>query len=139
MYKSINVEELYPQLNPKIKEEIQEVYRAKAKYEFLAMVSVILYSIIGLIFIYMFRNIIFKKHYFFNLNSLFNFCKIIIIIGGALFIVSSINNIPKNAYKKAVISLTKLFIMDICDCTSTCHCRNLVISDLHKHGINLLS
>lgn len=138
MYKSINVEELYPKLNPRIKEGIEEVYRAKAKYEFLAMISIIIYSIIGLIFFYMFRNIIFEKYHFFNLNSLFDFCKIIIIIGGALFIVSSINNIPKDTYKKAVISLTKLFIMDICDCTSACNCRNLVISDLHKHGINLL-
>ncbi|HEY5524223.1 MAG TPA: hypothetical protein VIK26_02680 [Clostridium sp.] len=139
MSNSINNEDFYHTLDPRIKSKIQEVYIAKGGYERLAMASIIIYSIIGLIFIYMFKDIIFTTYYFFTLNSLFQFCKILIVISGAIFITSSINKMRKDIYNKAVISLRKLFVMDICNCNSTCSCKNSLISHLEKQGINLLS
>lgn len=138
MSNSINNEDFYHNLDPRIKSKIQEVYKAKGGYERLAMASIIFYSIIGLIFIYMFKDIIFTTYYF-DLNLLFKFCKILIVISGVIFITSSINKIRKDIYNEAVISLRKLFVMDICNCISTCNCKNSVIFHLKKQGINLLS
>jgi len=139
MNKSINNEDFYITLNSVIKTKIQEVYKAKKLCELFALVSITFYCIIAFIFIYIFKDIFFTPYYYFNLNLIFNFCKIFIAISGAIFITSYINKIPKANYKKALISLKELLILDVCTCTSKCNCKSSVIINLKKQGINLLN
>lgn len=139
MNNSMQNEDFYTNLNSIIKSKIQEVYKAKRICELSAILSIIFYSFLGLIFIYMLKDIFFTTYYYFNLNLLFKFCKIFIVLSGAVFITSYINKIPKDTYKKALISLRELFIMDICNCNSKCSCKNSVLIHLKKQGINLFS
>lgn len=138
MNNSINNEDFYPNLNSMIKVKIQEVYKTKGLCELSSIISIMFYLALGLLFIYMIKDIIFTSYYFFNLNLLFKFCKILIIISGAIFITSYINKIPKNTYNKSLISLRQLFVLDICNCNSKCNCKNSVLIYLKNQGINLL-
>lgn len=139
MDNSMKNEDFYTNLNSIIKSKIQEVYKAKRLCELSSILSIIFYFVLGLIFIYILKDIFFTPYYSFNLNLLFKFCKIFIVISGAIFITSYINKIPKDTYNKALISLRELFIMDICNCNSKCNCKNSVLIQLKKQGINLFT
>lgn len=137
MNNSINNESFYINLLSIIKAKIQEVYKTKRIYKLSVIFSIILYTIQGFVFIYLLRDILFIHNYFFDLNQLFNLCKILIVISGAIFITSYINKIPKDNYTKSLISLKELLTIDVCTCNTKCNCKNSILSYLKKQGINL--
>lgn len=138
MKDSLMKEDFYKKLDPKIQEKTYTLLKAAKIKNISQKISTFIYCIIGLLFIYFSRNAFFNPKYFSSINNIFNFAKLLTIMGGTILITGYITKTPKENYDKALTSLRNQFLLKICDCKLNCRCKNELNNYLGKQGINII-
>jgi len=138
MEKLFKQQPFYNKLDDNTKKLVLNLFKTYKKQKIINNISIYMYLIIGIVFLITFKEIIFFKFYISNINSLFEFCKYFVIIGGLLAFSSILTKKSKNNYEKAFSKLKSYLVMDICVCNKKCFCKNEMIKFLDSLGFYLI-
>lgn len=137
MLKHISNENFYTNLTNDTRKKISALNKKSKIYKCVNMLSIILFCIVGLVFIYTFRGIFFFNKAIYTTWSMVYYTKHLIIFALIIYSISTISKINEKNLDKALYSFKTYLLRDICNCSNKCNCRNSLIDFYKSNGYDI--
>lgn len=128
----------YNNLTEDTKKLVLQFFKSYQKKKMINNISIYLYLLIGIIFLIAFKEIMFQKIYISNINTVFQLCKYLAIIGGLLAASNLITKKSSKEYDKSFNKIKSYLLLDICNCENKCHCKKEIVKFLSSLGFYLI-
>lgn len=137
MLKHISNENFYTNLTNDTRKKINDLNKKSKIYNYINILSIISFCIVGLVFIYTFRGIFFFNKAIYTTSSMIYYTKHLIIFALIIYSISTISKINEKNLDKALSSFKTCLLRDICNCSKKCNCRNSLIDFYKSNGYDI--
>lgn len=137
MVKHISSEIFYKNLTDDTKKKLNDFNKQSTIYNYINILSIISFCIVGVIFIYTFSGIFFFKRTIYTTSAMVYYTKYLIIFSLIIYSISQVSKLYEKNLDKSLSSFKACLLRDLCNCSDKCNCRNSLIDFYKKNGYDI--